>query len=177
MVLLTFNFQYMISNNTGKCLAAAMLLSPALMMAQDAKTLPQNYTSSIEKTQAAGLGVVQQVASPFSVPVLESGDDIVRQGLFAILTGVTDSMTGVGSIVVEDGAVSIEYDAMLKTLVTTCPEAGRLMVVNANGQTVLSKSLQAGATGTDISSLAPGMYIAGYTSNNKINKSLKFIVK
>lgn len=167
------------SNNKGMCIAAAAILAAfGVSHAQSNQTLPEDYTSAMTTTVSEGYSVAQHVGGAFGIPVLESGEDILLQGLYAILNGISEGpTTGIGSIVAEDGSIGMEFDSVLKTLTVESTGKGRIYVVNSNGQTVINIASESGMTKADLSELTPGLYIAGYTSNNKINKTLKFIVK
>lgn len=158
-------------------LSAALVCTSLSLSGQEVKTEPHNYTSAISESSVGGLTLLQEVGGPFSAPVLLEGDDLVVQGLLFILDGSDPLITDVNSIFDEDNDVVLEYDDVLGCINVENPRSGKLIVVNSNGQTVASILLEAGTASTDVSSLTPGLYAAGFTSSNKINKSIKFIVK
>lgn len=128
--------------NKGIGVLALSLLSGAAF-AQSPAVASQDITSKIAVSDVDGFTVVQQIASPFGAPVLLAGDDVLAQGLFGVLVGVTSNdPTGVGSIFSDNEAYEIVYDAVVKTLGVKVPagETAKIFIVDMGGQTVLAQT-------------------------------------
>ena len=144
--------------------------------------LMQDYTSKITINRFNHLTLKQRIGSPYGAASRLSGDAFFYQGLFGLLYGdIKDTPTGVEGITVSDNAaISLAYDGVLKTLDIKLPETSReakLFVVDMNGKSVLAQPLTEASTTVDISTFAPGVYMAGVAINNNYSKTLKFIVK
>lgn len=158
----------------------ALSLVSGMAFAQDPGVATQDITSKIAVSDVDGFTAVQQVASPFGSPVLIEGDDVLYQGLFGALVGSTSSgSVGIGSIFSDDAAYEIVFDAAVKTLGVKIPagETAKIFIVDMAGQTVLAQATNDEVTTIDLSSFAPGVYMAGAASDNKFSKTLKFILK
>lgn len=150
-------------------------------MAQSPGIVIEDYTSSISNANVNGNSVSQQVGAPLDTPSLIKGDDILLQGLFSALTGVSYSTVGIDDVLFSEVAeVAIEYDATLKSLTISVPESligSRLMLVNMKGENVLITEVNNYRMTVDLSTYAPGVYMAGVATQNSIIKSLKFNLK
>lgn len=144
--------------------------------------LMQDYTSKITVRDFNGITLKQQFGSPYGAAYRLSGDAMLYQGLFGLLrSGFTDTSTGMKGVgISNDANVSLSYDALLKKLEISVPAESngyKLYVVDMNGKNVLSMALTESTTTADLSTFAPGIYMAGVASNNNYSKTLKFIVK
>lgn len=158
----------------------ALSLISGMAFAQDPGVATQDITSKIAVSDVDGFTAVQQVASPFGSPVLIEGDDVLYQGLFgALVGGASSGSVGIGNIFSDNAAYEIVFDAAVKTLGVKIPagETAKIFIVDMAGQTVLAQATNDEVTTIDLSSFAPGVYMAGAASDNKFSKTLKFILK
>lgn len=158
----------------------ALSLVSGMAFAQDPGVATQDITSKIAVSDVDGFTAVQQIGSPFGSPVLIAGDDVLLQGLFGALVGDTNSdLSGIGNIFSDNAAYEIVYDAAVKTLGVKIPagESAKIFIVDMAGQTMLAQTTNNEVTTIDLSSFAPGVYMAGAASDNKFSKTLKFILK
>lgn len=134
------------------------------------------YTSSISMVTSEGGSVLQEVGGPLATAVVLDGDAKVLQGLFAILTGVGPGVSGVEVVDCDYGEISFDPASMTVSVNSAVKDA-RLMVVDFAGAMVMAEAIPADGADFDLGNLPSGAYIAAITSNNKIYKTLKFIVK
>ena len=157
----------------------ALSLVSGMAFAQNPSAEMQDITSKISVNEVNGFTAVQQVGSPFWAPVLVMGDDVLCQGLFGVLSGSISNPSAVGSIFSDNADYEIVFDASVKTLGVKVPagESAKIFIVDMAGKTVLAQTTNDEVTTIDLSSFAPGVYMAGAASDNKFSKTLKFILK
>lgn len=165
--------------NKGIGVFALSMMSAAAFGQQPASIEMQDITSKIAVTYVDGKTVVQQVGSPFGAPVLVMGDDVLYQGLFGALTQVSSGTVGIGSIFGDNDNYELAFDAAVKALRVKIPagETAKIFIVDMSGATVVSENINDKVGTIDLSSLTPGIYMAGTASDNKFSKTLKFILK
>lgn len=137
------------------------------------------YTSAISFVSSADGSVLQELGGSLAAPVVLEGGDLVRQGLFAMLEGNISDVSGVEIMTGDLGSSGeISFDPTSMTIsVNSSVKDARLMVVDFAGAMVMAEAIPADGAGLDLGNLPSGAYIAAITSNNKIYKTLKFIVK
>lgn len=159
----------------------AMVLPTMSSMAQSPGITLEDYTSSISSAKVNSNSIYQQVGAPLDMAELLKGDDVLRQGMFEALAGSDRGNLSYEDFMFGDAEnVALAYDATLRSLTIAVPDellGSRLLLVNMQGEAILSAVVDENITKVDLSFYAPGIYMAGVATQNSIIKSLKFNLK
>lgn len=153
------------------------VLASASVLADEPPAIVGDYTSSTAVADVDGMKVTQQIGACLSYPTLMEGDDIVRLGLFGILTGSDDSTLGVTFVSDSDGKYSMAYDYASNAIRLSSAESlsgKNLAVVDSKGNMLLLAVLNDACGTVSLPSLTKGIYIAAIFNGNSILKTLKF---
>lgn len=169
--------------NKGIGVLALSLLSGVALAQNPVEVEIQTLNSDISVVNFVVDGSIeatQQIASPFGIPKLLEGDAILYQGLYGVLTkNASINTSGISDIFDDNADYAMVFDASVKTLGVKIPagEKTEIFIVDMAGKLVMSQKVNSQVNTIDLSNLAPGVYMAGASSNNKFSKTLKFILK